>query len=111
MKCLSIRQPYAELIISGAKRVEYRNWNTEFRGQFLVHASKTPDRKVKTDLPVGVVIGKVTLYSVRHFKNRKKGYQYGFLLKNPQRFKKPIPMSGQLRFFDVTVLRHLDNIP
>ena len=38
MKCLSICQPFAELIIQNRKTVELRTWNTNFRGEFLVHA-------------------------------------------------------------------------
>ena len=37
-KCLSIRQPYADLIVSGRKTIELRKWNARFRGEFLVHA-------------------------------------------------------------------------
>jgi len=40
MKALSIRQPWAWLIIHGGKDVENRTWHTKFRGRFLVHASK-----------------------------------------------------------------------
>jgi len=41
MKCLSVCQPYANLIVSGKKTIELRNWNTNFRGEFLVHAPTT----------------------------------------------------------------------
>ena len=44
-KCLSLRQPYAELVVSGRKTIELRKWNTRFRGEFLIHASKSTDRK------------------------------------------------------------------
>ena len=40
MKCLSVCQPFAELIVQGKKTVELRKWNTKFRGEFLVHAAK-----------------------------------------------------------------------
>ncbi|BEP34282.1 hypothetical protein GmRootV59_12560 [Variovorax sp. V59] len=40
MKALSIRQPWAWLIVNGHKDVENRTWSTRFRGEFLVHASK-----------------------------------------------------------------------
>ncbi|NBF09766.1 ASCH domain-containing protein [Pseudomonas sp. Fl4BN1] len=40
MKALSIRQPWAWLIIHGGKDVENRSWHTKYRGRFLVHASK-----------------------------------------------------------------------
>jgi ASCH domain-containing protein len=43
MKCLSLKQPYAELLVSGKKTIKLRNWNTSFRGKFLVHASKNID--------------------------------------------------------------------
>jgi len=58
MKALSLKQPFAELIVSGKKTIELRNWNTKFRGKFLVHASKVPDKKAMRDfgfneLPLG----------------------------------------------------------
>lgn len=40
MKALSIRQPWAWLIVHGHKRIENRSWPTRFRGSFLVHAPK-----------------------------------------------------------------------
>ncbi|MFA4986790.1 MAG: ASCH domain-containing protein [Candidatus Brocadiia bacterium] len=40
MKALSIRQPWAWLILHGGKRIENREWSTNFRGCFLIHASK-----------------------------------------------------------------------
>ena len=40
MKALSIRQPWAFLIIHGGKDVKNRSWNTNFPGSFLVHAAK-----------------------------------------------------------------------
>ena len=42
MKCLSLKQPYAEPLVSGKKTIGLRSWNTHFRGKFLVHASKVP---------------------------------------------------------------------
>jgi hypothetical protein len=41
MPALSIRQPWAWLIVHGFKDVENRDWHTPFRGRFLVHAGKT----------------------------------------------------------------------
>lgn len=41
MKALSIRQPWAWLIVNGYKPVENRNWKTNYRGKILVHASST----------------------------------------------------------------------
>lgn len=43
MKALSIRQPYAGLIIAGIKNVENRSWNTKFTGLLVICATKSPD--------------------------------------------------------------------
>ena len=37
---ISIRQPWAWLIVNGYKHVENRTWNTHWRGHILVHAAK-----------------------------------------------------------------------
>ncbi|MBP2834703.1 ASCH domain-containing protein [Dickeya parazeae] len=39
MKALSVRQPWAWLIVNGFKDVENRSWNTKHRGPVLIHAS------------------------------------------------------------------------
>lgn len=44
-KVLSIRQPWASMIVRGLKRFEIRTWSTPYRGQLLIHASSaTPTR-------------------------------------------------------------------
>lgn len=40
MKALSIRQPWAWLIVNGFKPVENRTWETFYRGPVLIHAGK-----------------------------------------------------------------------
>ena len=42
MKALSLYQPWASLLVCGAKRYETRSWPTKYRGQFLIHAGKMP---------------------------------------------------------------------
>ena len=39
MKALSIRQPWAGLIIAGIKTIENGPWRTNFRGPLLIQAS------------------------------------------------------------------------
>ena len=39
MKVLSIREPYASLILSGVKKIETRSWKTNYRGELYIHAS------------------------------------------------------------------------
>lgn len=41
MRAISIRQPWAWLIVNGYKDIENRTWKTARRGEYLVHASKT----------------------------------------------------------------------
>ena len=122
MKCFSVSQPYANLIINGKKTIELRTWNTKFRGDFLVHSPL----RVKTDacerlgidktkLKTGVIIGKVELYDVKVYNSLgeiKSDYEnhlaseeffhhrYGFLLRNPQELRIPIPYKGSLGFFE-----------
>lgn len=39
---LSVRQPYAWLIVNGIKTLENRSWRTHYRGPVLIHASSNP---------------------------------------------------------------------
>lgn len=40
MIALSLRQPWAWLVVHGGKTIENRRWNTRMRGPFLIHAAK-----------------------------------------------------------------------
>lgn len=39
MKTITVKQPWASLIVEGIKDVENRTWPTKFRGRVLIHAS------------------------------------------------------------------------
>ena len=41
---ISIRQPWAWLIVEGLKDIENRTWPTRFKGRVLIHAGKTMTR-------------------------------------------------------------------
>lgn len=117
MKVLSIKQPYAELIVSGKKSIEIRSWNTKFRGEFLIHASLVPDKiaMIKfgfVDLPKGVITGKATLVDVKKYEDSNEFLKdknkhlasldygnYGFILEKPKRIK-PISAKGKLGFWN-----------
>ena len=122
MKCLSVSQPFADLIISGKKTIELRKWNTNFRGEFLIHAPikiRVEDckrLKITKKLVTGVIIGKAELYDVKKYNSSKevkndqkfhfasKNFQdktFGFKIKNAKPLRIPIPWKGQLGFFDV----------
>lgn len=40
MKALTLTQPWATLVAVGAKRIETRSWNTNYRGRLAIHAAK-----------------------------------------------------------------------
>lgn len=40
MKCLSLWQPFASLMVAGKKRCETRSWQMLHRGPLLIHAAK-----------------------------------------------------------------------
>ena len=125
MKCLSVSQPFASLIVQGKKTIELRRWNTKFRGEFLIHAPQ----KIRIDdctrlkinpktLARGAIIGKVEIYAVKKYSSKaevnsdakkhlaSKKFQnsrFGFCLKNAKAFRIPIPTKGKLGFFEVNI--------
>lgn len=120
MKALSLKQPFAELILQGRKTIELRKWNTKFLGEFLIHASKKPDEKAMREfgfenLPCGFIVGKATLADVKKYENEeahKKDRKFhlasnawgkfGFILENVKRIK-PIPAKGKLNFWEFDI--------
>lgn len=76
MKAISLLQPWATLVVIGAKKIETRSFNTKFRGDILIHASKKVTKLQKeladsmpfshyladmNELPTGKIIGKVNV--------------------------------------------------
>ena len=39
MKVISIKEPFATLIMNGYKSIETRSWKTNYRGELYIHAS------------------------------------------------------------------------
>lgn len=117
MKALSIRQPWAWLIVAGHKDVENRTWTSSFRGRFLIHTGKTFDHDgykwVLSEMGValpdpseferGGIVGEAEMIDcvTRHNSPWFSG-PYGFVLNNARR-RPFVPMSGKLGFFDVEV--------
>lgn len=46
MKVISLRQPWALLVVLGHKKIETRSWKTTYRGDLLIHASQKEFRPV-----------------------------------------------------------------
>ena len=120
MKTLSLKQPWAELILQKKKTIEIRKWNTKLRGIFLIHASKNPDEKAMKqfnfqNLPLGKIVGKATLVDVKKYQNNSEFQQdkdkhlateewgsYGFKLKDAKKIR-PISAKGMLGFWEFNI--------
>ena len=121
MKVLSLKQPWAELVLKREKVIETRKWNTKYRGYFLIHASKVPDKAAMREfgyksLPTGQIIGSARLIDTKKYENLKEFKRdqkfhkaneryfsekgtYGFILKEIKRVK-PVEAKGKLGFWD-----------
>ena len=124
---LSIKQPWASLIVHGVKTIEVRAWPTARRGRILIHASRVSDSRTQgwdmlpahareTALLTGGLLGSVEItdcltYDTREdfvrdqklHMNDPKWFQgkrlYGFPLRQGGRFRPFRPYSGWMRFF------------
>ena len=47
MKVLSVKQPWASLLLEYGKDAENRSWTTEYRGPLIIHASQSSDRDLE----------------------------------------------------------------
>ena len=121
MKVITVKQPYATLIAEGLKEYEFRTWNTKYRGDILIHAGRTIDKKAierfkdyNFEYPTGCIIAKAKITDVEYvdeeFVNKvgptnplvykgiieKKDWDgYGFKIENVEKIK-PISIKGQL---------------
>lgn len=122
MRCISVRQPWAHLIVSGKRPLEIRKWQTPYRGKLLIHAGLAVERRECECLRVfpsarGAIIGVVTLVDIRpltahewkklrplHLQSGNRLYgekTYAWIFENPEQFPEPIPYRGVLSLFDV----------
>jgi activating signal cointegrator 1 len=114
--CLSIRQPWAELILQGRKSIEVRSWSTAHRGELWLHAGARTDDDAMRRLglgslavPHGALVGRCELYDcvefsvdtweqwrVRHLNSGAlEKRRFAWLLRDPTRTS-PKPMKGRL---------------
>ena len=127
MKVLTIKQPWATLIMEGYKRFEFRSWQTKYRGDLLIHAGKGVDREAVSrikkymteELPKGKILGRVKLIDCikcdENFKNKclqenKDVYSksrfkenYAWQLEIEEVYKEPIEAKGQLGLWNYEI--------
>lgn len=125
MKTLTIKQPFATLIVDGLKEYEFRTWKTNYRGEILIHAGKDVDKKAMKkyeylglEYPKGCIIGKATITDcIKIDDNARKILKeknsiiysniidnkdwngYGFKLENVEKLEH-IEVCGKLSFWE-----------
>lgn len=116
---LTIRQPWAWLIVNGHKDIENRSWPTRYRGRIYVHAGKgmTRDEYLMSDITAaevgitippfeqlerGGIVGEVEIVDcVTESASPWFFGQCGFVLRNAK--KLPFqPCKGALGFWNYT---------
>ena len=122
-KALSIRQPWAWLIVQGLKDIENRSWATKHRGPTLIHAAKGMTRQEYEDaadfayfgcgiqqMPTfeqmqrGGIVGLAEITACVPPERRTSRWHmegcHGFALRGAQALPFT-PLAGRLGFFDV----------
>ena len=68
MKVLTIREPWASLIVNGYKEYEFRSWKTNYRGKILIHSGLQIEKDMvdrfkdyNLNLVKGAIIGEADL--------------------------------------------------
>ncbi|MFD0362721.1 ASCH domain-containing protein [Nocardia sp. GCM10030253] len=117
-RALSVRRPWANLIVAGHKSIENRSWTSSHRGRMLIHAGRAwvpagaalaavqgIDGFGDPGLCAGGYVGVVRLVDVHPAAGccGPWGFQddgtYHWVLTNPQALPTPIPGSGRLGLY------------
>ena len=109
-KAISVRQPWAEQIMTGEKTIEYRSIPCRFRGRVYIYASATKsgltDQQLESEIgftwkevPKGVVVGSVEIVDCTG-----EDGEFEWHLADPIRFDSPVPPNpeqqpGQVWFY------------
>lgn len=119
-KALSVRQPWAELILSGRKRIEVRTWSDAYRGPLWLHTGRREDATAGlhfglTELFTGGFVGAVMLLDIVPFSADRwekwrpqhcvpgplPAIAFAWMLSEPRRLIRPLPAAGRVHLFDV----------
>ena len=127
MKVLTLRQPWASLIIENYKHYEFRSWKTNYRGKIYIHAGSGIDKdilnrfnKLNINYPFGAIIGEATLTDCvlvdKEFNKKlhdmdpliyfRTSYEskYAWKLENIIKYENPIPCKGHLGLWNAELL-------
>ena len=118
IKVLTVRQPWAWLIVSGHKTIENRTWQTKYRGPLYIHAGlrmhdiplSDIERmfRIKIDpasLQFGAVIGRVQLVDiVTRSRSRWFDGPFGWVFTDAEPLAST-PMLGRQGIYDISLRR------
>lgn len=116
MKVLTIKEPWASLIVQGFKKYEFRSWKTNYRGKILIHAGLSKENIEKfinynLDISSGEIIGEAYITDCilvdesldKKLRNIDKNVYgnnhvglYAFKLDRVVKYKKKIKVKGKL---------------
>lgn len=129
MKALTIKEPWATLIIDKYKKYEFRGWKTNYRGKILIHAGKSIEKDMlkrfkdyNLNCSFGEIIGEAELtecilvdekfnQELRNIDEVVYGRsnhveKYALHLENVRKYKKKIPINGKLGLWNYEVTTH-----
>ncbi len=117
---LSVRQPWAEMIVSGRKPIELRSWQRSYRGRIWIHAGKQKNEALELlfgygELFHGGYIGSAELTSIEYIDSRRweawremhhdrgpfQPSLFAWVLARPRRLESPVPASGDVGLYTV----------
>lgn len=125
MKALTLKQPWASLVVNKYKEYEFRSWKTNYRGKILIHAGLTMEKDYaklfddyNLDYIHGAIIGEATIVDCilvdENFNDllnnmNKLVYgqsnhsgKYAWKLINIKKYDKPILIKGKLGLWEYT---------
>ena len=102
-KAISIKEPWASMIMDGKKTIETRTWRTNYRGEIVICTSAKPKTKYS-----GHAVAKADLVDCRPMTKRdeKKACckiypkAFAWVLKDIRRIR-PFKVKGRLGLFDI----------
>lgn len=119
MKVLTIKEPWASLIIEEYKKYEFRSWKTKYRGKILIHAGCSVEKDMmkrfsdyNINVNPGYIIGHATIVDCilvdEEFNKKLRNIDpvvygrsnhtetYAWKLENVVKYDNPIPCKGKL---------------
>ena len=119
MKALTIKEPWATLIIENYKEYEFRSWKTNYRGKILIHSGLSVEKEMlkrftdyNLNITPGYIIGEADIVDCIKVDKEFNAYlknknpiiygrsnhveNYAWKLENIKKYDEPIKVKGKL---------------